>query len=178
MNSSRQFLRSPPPRPGPFCTHVASPPRNRSSNTMLLRTALLCLLSANLAVSQFAKPENLADFDPGNVLEPTNNRLKDRDSSDSLHLIRGLLVVRQGCPTGYGECTDPAGMSVLQPRLSLVSPPPSLIPIHARFVGADVLNMEIISHRCCPIGSSCCEGNGKPIHDRPGSISPWPFYSS
>jgi hypothetical protein len=128
MNSSRQFLRSSPPRPGPFCTHVASPPRNRSSNTMFLRTALFCLLSANLAVSQFAKPEILAGFDPGNVLEPTNNHLKDLDSPDSLHVIRGLLVVRQGCPTGYGECTDPAGRSVLQPRLSLVSLPPSLYP--------------------------------------------------
>lgn len=109
-------------------------PCDRSSNKMLLWTSLLCLLSAHLAVSQFAKPEILADYDPATVLKPTNNNLGDKDSSSSRHLIRGLLMARQtGCPVGYDECADPAsGRSVLQPHLSLASSPP-FVPTYARF---------------------------------------------
>ncbi|KAF9646919.1 hypothetical protein BDM02DRAFT_3130075 [Thelephora ganbajun] len=77
---------------------------------MLLWTTLLCLLSANLALSQFSPPEILAAFDPDTALVPLKDKLEKKDASDNVHLIRGLLMVRQsGCPTGYGECTNPAG---------------------------------------------------------------------
>jgi hypothetical protein len=82
---------------------------------MLLRTALLCLFFANLAVSQFAEPEILEDYDPGTFLEPMSDRLEARYSAENLHIIRDLLEVRQNqCPTGYPTaCNNPSGRSAL-----------------------------------------------------------------
>jgi hypothetical protein len=134
---------------------------------MLLWTALICLFSANLAVSQFVRPGVLAEYDPNTALKPMKDKLEGKDSSDNVHLIRGLLMVRQsGCPTGYGECTNPAGRSVLQP-LPPSCPPPTRVlvlviclnlPFHA--FDAGMLNMETVSHRCCPMGGSCCQTDG------------------
>ena len=76
--------------------------------------ALFCLLSANFVASQFAKPEILAGYDPRTALQPPSNKLESKDGSGDSHVIRGLLNLRQsGCPTGYGECNNPAGRSVL-----------------------------------------------------------------
>ena len=104
---------------------------------MLLWTTLFCLLSANLALSQFSPPEILASYDPDTVLKPLKDTLKNKDSSDNLRLIRGLLMMRQtGCPTGYGECTNPAGRSVL-----LFALPLAMLPSHTRF--------------CCVLSFAC-----------------------
>lgn len=78
---------------------------------MLLWTALLCLFSASLVASQ--APEILADYDPPTPLKPMNDKLENTDSSDNPHVIRGLLMTRQSCPAGYGECDNPAGRLVL-----------------------------------------------------------------
>lgn len=76
---------------------------------MLFWTTLFCLISANLVASQ-GSPELLANYDPNTTLIPASNKFEGQDSSDNPHLIRGLLTVRQsGCPTGYGECNNPAG---------------------------------------------------------------------
>jgi len=85
---------------------------------MLLWTALLCLISVNLVFSEFVPPGMLVKYDPATVLKPVKDNLESKDLSDDVHLIRGLLMARQrACPTGYGECTNPAGRSVLLPLI-------------------------------------------------------------
>ncbi|KAF9778050.1 hypothetical protein BJ322DRAFT_512353 [Thelephora terrestris] len=115
---------------------------------MLLWTSLLCLFSANLVASQFAQPGVLADYDPSTVLQPMNNNLQSQDSSDDLHVIRGLLKSRQsGCPTNYGECTNPAGRCC-----------PSSGSC-CQTEGCCQAGYFCYSTGCCPNGSNGCGGN-------------------
>lgn len=89
-------------------------PFPRPATMLFSSAALFCLLSANFVASQFAKPEILAGYDPRTALQPPSNKLESKDGSGDSHVIRGLLNLRQsGCPTGYGECNNPAGRSVL-----------------------------------------------------------------
>jgi len=82
---------------------------------MLLWTNLLCLFSANLVASQLFPPEVFAGYDPHTVLQPMNDGLESKDSSDNVRVIRALLVLRQsGCPTGYAECTSLPGRLAIQ----------------------------------------------------------------
>lgn len=115
---------------------------------MLLWSTLLCLFSATLVVSQFAKPEILADYDPNTTLQPMKNNLENQDSADNLNLIRGLLKSRQsGCPTGYGECTNQAG---------------SCCPTGSTCCQSDgccKAGYFCYSTGCCQTGTTGCEGN-------------------
>ena len=74
---------------------------------MLLWTALLCLVSANLVVSRFSPPEVFAGYDPRTILKPFNNGLKSGGSSENVRVIRALLAVRQAeCPPDYTGCPN------------------------------------------------------------------------
>ena len=101
---------------------------------MLLWTTLLCLLSIDLAVSQAVQPDILLNSGQSTALQPLKDKMQNKDSTDNVHLIRGLLTVRQsGCPTDYAECTNPAGRSVSPLLLSVLFLfPPYFVPTLVR----------------------------------------------
>ena len=98
---------------------------------MLLRTALLCLFSATLVVSQFSPPEIIDGYDPLLAsLEEMNTGMDDTNSTNNAREIRGLLGVRHNeCPSGYAECANKPGR--LAPRLAFTFFPRRIR--HARF---------------------------------------------
>jgi hypothetical protein len=55
-----------------------------------------------------ALPE-VADDDSSANLRPPEGSLQSRGLSEGLHVIRGLLITRQQCPTGYGQCPNAPG---------------------------------------------------------------------
>ena len=81
---------------------------------MLLWTSLLWVFSAGLVTAQFFPPEVFIGYNPHTVLQPMNDGLEGKDSSDNVRTIRALLSVWQECPPGYAECTNLPGRLALQ----------------------------------------------------------------
>lgn len=114
QDSGTKSYKSPLPSPVPLLpsfpqAHSHPSPAPLHQTAMLLWSTLLCLLSANFVVSQFAKPDILVDYDPDTTLQPKKGDMQNQDGKDS-HVIRGLLRVRQDtCQTGYSQCTNVAG---------------------------------------------------------------------
>ena len=150
-------------RPLKFPQASHPPAATAHPTRMLLRTALLCLLSANVVVSQFIQPAVLAEHGPGTALKTFKDQLESKHTSDTTYLVDGLLFRQSECSDGYAECTDYAGRLVLH----LPSPPAFVSLVHALLSCSTKHERSwvliwIPSHRCCPQGGSCCSTDGKP----------------
>jgi hypothetical protein len=108
---------------------------------MLLWGIVLGLFSANLVVSKLPSPELLADYDPNTSLQPLEDTVQGWGTSENVHVIRGLLELRNVPPSKRNvKKRDPSSLRLIPGLLMSRTGSPSESSLQKR----DPSNLRLI----------------------------------